>query len=186
MAGSELLLFGDSITFAWPMPMRETGRRVHSGIPGETSLDMLRRFDADVLARSPRNLQIMAGTNDVAENGGPYDERTTVAAIAVMAERAAVTGATVLIASVPPAGTIFWSPAIDAAARIRSLNHALAVAARGAGARFVDYHPVLADADGAMRSALADDGVHPNGAGYAAMETVLGEALAEIRRRSST
>jgi lysophospholipase L1-like esterase len=44
---------------------------------------------------------------------------------------------------------------------------------------YVDYHPVLATPEGAMKPGLASDGVHPTSAGYAAMRPV---ALDAIRR----
>ena len=47
---------------------------------------------------------------------------------------------------------------------------------------YVDYHAVLNNGHGAFKAALADDGVHPNAAGYALMrplaDTAVGKALA--------
>ena len=61
---------------------------------------------------------------------------------------------------------------------IRALNAWARAYAAQAGATWVDYTPALATPAGAMRPGLADDGVHPTGAGYDAMAAVLEPVLA--------
>ena len=133
---------------------------------------MLLRFMADVVALKPRIVHILAGTNDIAGNTGPISERATLDNLQAMAMLARASGIGVLLGNMPPAAAFWWQPGFDPRPRIRSLNAAIAEAVSW-GVAVVDYHAALAKNDGAMRKAFADDGVHPNASGYAAMERVL-------------
>jgi lysophospholipase L1-like esterase len=42
---------------------------------------------------------------------------------------------------------------------------------------YADYYSVLRDSQGGFKSELADDGVHPNRAGYAVMDPIAREAV---------
>jgi len=77
VAGStrpRVVFMGDSITENWALadPGFFDGKIVNRGISGQTSPQMLVRFRADVVALRPRIVHILAGTNDVAGNTGPY------------------------------------------------------------------------------------------------------------------
>jgi len=168
----EVVFFGDSITENW-VPgdpgLFAGGRFVGRGIGGQTSAQMLVRFHADVVALRPRTVHIMAGTNDIAGNGGVTSETAYQDNIRAMVEIARAHRIRVVLASVPPAARFFWRPEVKPADQIRRLNAWLRDYARREGLRFVDYHAPLATADGGMRPEFAIDGVHPNRQGYAAM-----------------
>ena len=180
----DVVFLGDSITEGWatahPAFFSAGSGRVCRGIGGQTTPQMLLRTMADVVALHPRAVHILGGTNDIAGNTGamtPAATRDNLQAMAVIAQRA---GIRVLVASIPPAASYWWRPAIQPRQAIRMLNQALASDVRALGATWVDYTPALATADGAMRTSCSDDGVHPNAAGYDAMEAVLQPLLREV------
>lgn len=171
----EVVFLGDSITENWVRgdpALFADGRVVGRGIGGQTSAQMLVRFHADVVALRPRAVHIMAGTNDVAGNGGVTSEAAFQNNIMAMVEIARVHDIEVVLASLPPAARFFWRPEVRPARQIQRLNAWLRDYARRERLRFVDYHPALATPEGGMRSEFAIDGVHPNRDGYAAMRTL--------------
>lgn len=168
----DVVFLGDSITENWARadPTLFDGVTVVGrGIGGQTSGQMLARFRADVIALHPRVVHIMAGTNDVAGNGGPTSPDAYKDNIKSMVDLARANGIEVVLASMPPADRFFWQPAIQPAARIAELNSWLERFAADAGLRFIDYHTPLGNGRGGMRSDYAIDGVHPNRDAYAVM-----------------
>ena len=84
---------GDSITEGWgaARPDFWTAGRVNRGISGQTTPQMLIRFEADVIALHPRVVHILAATNDIAGNTGPtspQDARNNIMAMASLAKAA--------------------------------------------------------------------------------------------------
>ncbi len=175
----ELVLFGDSITEGWASQVPELfgTRIVGRGISGQTTAQMLVRFQADVLALKPRRVQIMAGTNDVAGNLGPTSETGWQNNIKSMVELARAHGIEPVLASIPPADHFGWKPGMKPAAQIQRLNAWLRDYAQKNGLVYVDYYAVLVGEGGALKPALGEDGVHPNAAGYAVMRPLLDRLL---------
>ena len=175
-----VVFLGDSITEGWNSldPGFFSNDTLDRGISGQTSAQMLVRFRADVLDLHPALVHIMAGTNDVAGNTGPTSLAIVQGNIATMVELARAHGIGVVLASIPPAARFGWYPSLRPAATIVTLNNWL----RGYAARehlvYVDYHSALADHAGGLRATLADDGVHPNAAGYAVMRPLAEHAIA--------
>ncbi len=176
-----VVFMGDSITDNWINLDKAfwTGGRVDRGISGQTTSQMLIRFRQDVIDLHPLAVHIMAGTNDVAGNTGATTMAAVTGNIQSMAELARANGIRVILASVPPAAALPWSPDKKPVPQIAALNAWIRSYAARNRFTWVDYHPVLATRDGAMRPGLASDGVHPTAAGYAAMDPV---ALDAIRR----
>ncbi|MBS0373798.1 MAG: hypothetical protein JSR73_04420 [Proteobacteria bacterium] len=168
---ARVVFLGDSITEGWARepPLAGDPHFVGRGIGGQTAPQMLVRFRADVIELRPRLVHLMAGTNDVAENLGPESDDEVLGALESMAELARAHGIAVLIASIPPAADFPWRPGLQPTARLRRLNERLRAYAARTGIGFVDYWPVLATAEGALRPEYSADGVHPNAAGYRAM-----------------
>ncbi|HET9018711.1 MAG TPA: GDSL-type esterase/lipase family protein [Acetobacteraceae bacterium] len=178
---ARVVLMGDSITDFWRQGAPGLFRHgvVDRGISGQTSSQMLVRFWPDVIALHPRIVQILAGTNDIAGNTGPTSERQYEQNIEAMVELAQARHIRVLLGSIPPAVSFWWTPhPYRPAAQIRRLNGWLRRYARARGAGFVDYYAALATPAGAFRRDLSNDGVHPNRAGYRVMTALLRRALA--------
>ncbi len=184
-----VVLMGNSITEMWPVrnPHLFTSNPdiVGRGISGQTSYQMLLRFSNDVIALHPKIAVISAGTNDIAENTGKYDEERTMANIKAMADLARANGIRPVLACVLPAGGFKWRPDIkDAMEKIQSLNGRIKEYAVANGIYFVDYYTPMVNSDHtAMNPAFAIDspGVHPNSDGYDIMEIMLLKTLKEVQ-----
>lgn len=180
------VLMGNSITENWfeihPRFFTENGI-VGRGISGQVSSQMLVRFRQDVINLRPQIVVINCGTNDIAENIGPYDEDMTMDNIQSMTELATNNGITVILSSVLPCNGFQWNSAIkDASAKIQKLNRRIKDYALSRGLYYIDYYPSMAMDNGAMNPAYTFDGVHPNGAGYDIMERMLNEALSSMTK----
>lgn len=176
----DVVMMGDSITENWARanPQFIDGAHiVGRGIGGQTSGQMLVRFQADVIALKPRSVHIMAGTNDIAGNGGPTSPDAYRNNIMSMTELARANGVEVILAAIPPASRFFWNPGLTPGPRIAELNAWIKAYAAKEGLRFIDYGPSLADDHQGLRSDYGVDGVHPNRAAYAVMERLASSAL---------
>lgn len=185
-----VVLMGDSITEIWPdrhPAFFENPDYVGRGISGQVSAQMLVRFRQDVIDLHPAVVVINAGTNDVAENQGPYEEDFTLGNIISMTELAQANGIAVVLTSVLPAAGFRWRPAItDAADKIASLNARIRAYAEAKGIPYVDYYSamVVDDASRALNPAFTNDGVHPVAAGYEVMEPLLVQAIGEALKNA--
>jgi lysophospholipase L1-like esterase len=179
-APPRVVFIGDSITENWIAlaPALFAGGNFNRGIGGQTSPQLLVRFYQDVVRLKPKVVHIMVGTNDLAGNTGPTAPDQYTDMIRAMADIAAANQIAVILGSIPPTSGFPWKPGIAPAAQIIELNRWLRDYARVKGLVFADYYAVLADPQGAMKPAFTGDGVHPNAAGYAAMEPVARAALA--------
>lgn len=173
----DVVFMGNSITEGWVKIHPEfftvnnyTGR----GISGQTSSQMLLRFQNDVVALKPKLVVINAGTNDIAQNTGIYDQDFTFNNIKAMADIAQSNGIKVIIASVLPAAGFPWRKEItDAPQKVDALNSRLKQYANSKKFIFIDYNTAMRDEKGGMREGLAKDGIHPNAGGYTIMESVI-------------
>lgn len=178
-----VVLMGDSITEEW-LRLRpdffSSNGYVGRGISGQVSAQMLVRFRQDVINLKPAVVVINAGTNDVAENQGPYSEDFAFGNIVSMTELARANGIAVVLTSVLPAAKFSWRPAItDAADKIAALNVRIKAYAEEQRIPYVDYYApmVVADSSRALNPVYSKDGVHPVVAGYQVMEPLVCEAI---------
>ena len=181
------VFMGDSITDAWP---GQTGdffvknSLIGRGIGGQTSAQMLLRFTPDVIALKPVVVHILAGTNDVAENLDPYDFGATTNNLMAMATMAAANNIRVVMGSVPPATSFAWRPSLgNRADKIQTLNAWIKSYCAANGCTYADYWPALHDGNGGLKPELGLDSVHPNAAGYTAMNPI---AMAAVDKAMST
>ena len=175
-----VVFMGDSITEYWLRgdPQLFSDEVLDRGISGQTTQQMLLRFYDDVIALRPQTVHIMAGTNDVAGNTGPTSPANFQHNIMAMVELARAHHIRVVIGSIPPAAEFFWQPAIRPAATIVALNTWLKSYCAQQHIRYVDYYPLLADAQGGLKSGYSNDGVHPDKDGYAQMRALALRAIA--------
>ena len=175
----KVVFLGNSITDNWARmrPDFFSGNSfVGRVISGQTSSQFLVRFRQDVVGLSPSAVIINAGTNDVAENTGPYNEDVTFGNIQSMVEIARANNIKVILSTVLPTSEFGWNKAItDAPQKIAGLNKRLRKYAADNKIPFVDYFtPLVADDGISLNPAYTTDGVHPTDAGYVVMEqTVL-------------
>jgi lysophospholipase L1-like esterase len=182
-AGEQRVVFlGDSIADAWG---RHHGKffpgkpYINRGISGQTTPQMLVRFQQDVIALHPSVVVILAGTNDVAENTEPEPIEAIENNFLSMVTLAEANGIRVVLSSVLPATHFNWHPEIQGGAeKIRILNAWLQQFCADHGLVFLNYYPELVNDEGGMRKELSTDGyVHPNDASYAIMEPMAQAAI---------
>jgi len=168
----QVVFMGDSITEFWKLASPGFFRAgvLDRGISGQTTGQMVLRFQADVIALHPKVVHILAGTNDAAGNTGPQRPVDVENNLRTMVELAGVHHIRVVLGTVPPADRFFWQKGLDPRARIAELNAWIRRYAARHRLGLVDYHAVLATPDGAFADTLSNDGVHPNRTGYATME----------------
>lgn len=173
-----VVFFGNSITELWadnyPAYFKANGY-IGRGIGGQTSYQYLIRYRQDVIDLKPDLVVIGCGTNDIAENAGPYSEDRTMGNLQTMVELAEANGIRPVLTSCLPAESMFWNKSVsDAMGKIRSLNKRIEAYARAKGLDYVDYFSALLSADGkGMNPEYTTDGVHPNAAGYRVMQRVI-------------
>ena len=177
-----LVFIGDSLTQGWveQVPAFFSGRPyVGRGISGQVTRQMRARFQQDVLDLAPAVVVILAGTNDIAANDGPYSPAATHDNLAAMAAAAKAKGIRVVIGSVLPAIDFPWRPGLKPAKKIVALNKYLRKLAQREGYGWIDYYDPLVDAKGGLSAEYSPDGVHPNVAGYAVMAPLAEKAIAD-------
>jgi lysophospholipase L1-like esterase len=179
---NRVVFFGDSITDIWKLADSFPGKPyVNRGISGQTTPQMLVRFRQDVIDLHPKVVVILAGTNDIAGNTGPMRNEDIEANFESLAELARVHDIRVVYSSVLPVHN-YTERAKDffaqrPPARILALNAWLKDYCAKNGIVYLDYFSALVDDKGMLKKELADDGLHPNAAGYKIMAPLAEAAI---------
>lgn len=172
------VLFGDSITDAWPRQDPDffnENNLVGRGISGQTTTQILCRMREDVVNLRPKYVVILAGINDIAINDGHApDVRRAVENIKAMCDIAKANKIKPVICSLLPSYRIGWRPSItDAAEKVAEFNALLKAYAKENKIAFADYYTLFADENNHMPEKYSKDTVHPNIEGYRLMESCL-------------
>ncbi len=177
----KVIFMGNSIVEGWAgidKPFFGDNNYLGRGISGQTSQQMLLRFRDDVINLYPKAVVINAGTNDIAENTGPYNADFTFSNIISMAQLAEANGIIPILSSVLPADEFIWRKELgNPSAKIIQLNGRLKAFAQQNNWVYLDYHSKLANERGGLDPKLAEDGVHPTLYAYKIMEGVAEEAV---------
>ena len=171
-----IILFGDSITQFWSdfdPEFFKTHSLLNKGISGQTTTEMVDRFDNDVINYQPKKVVILAGINDIAENNGPIALDAILHNIQIMVNKADQHNIDVILCSLLPANRFYWNPKIQPAEKVMELNSLLKNYAKLNAIKFVDYFPSMVDATNVLLNHYGSDGVHPNSEGYINMKTIL-------------
>ena len=186
---NRVVFFGDSITDSWHLDEYFPGKPyVNRGIGGQTTPQMLVRFRQDVINLQPKVVIILAGTNDIAGNTGPMRIEDIEADLASLADLARANGIHVIYSSILPVHN-YTERSKDFFAqrspeKILILNNWLKnyCATAFNGCTYLDYFSAMIDEKGLLKKDLANDGLHPNAAGFKIMapmaEAAIEKALA--------
>ena len=181
-----IVMMGNSITEFWEELHPQFFKNhalVGRGISGQVSSQMLARFRQDVINLKPRIVVINCGTNDIAENNGPYDEDITMDNIKSMTELALANGIKVILSSVLPTDRFIWNPGVARVVeKIQHLNLRIKDYCDIMHLPYIDYYNSMASDDYSMIKHFTDDGVHPSSAGYDVMEAKLLDTLETVNQ----
>jgi lysophospholipase L1-like esterase len=177
-----VVFFGDSITDGWRLNEYFPGRDfVNRGISGQVTGEMLGRMKADVIDLQPAAVLLLAGTNDIARGTPLSAIENNLVMIADLAETYKIKP---MFASVLPVSDYHKdvNPRNEMTrahppAAILELNRWIEAFCKQRHYPYVDYFTPLVDASGQIKTDLADDGLHPNAAGYRIMAPVAMGAL---------
>lgn len=175
-----VVFMGNSIIEGW-VQMRPQfflqNSFVGKGVSGQTTPQMLARFQRDVIDLGPTVVVILAGTNDIAGNTGPMTLEMILANIQSMAEIAEANGIKVIICSVLPAYDYPWNPGVSPDKKIPALNEMIKVYTMERGYVYLDFFSAMADERDGLPKKYAEDEVHPTLAGYKVMEPMVKSAI---------
>ena len=174
---------GDSITEFWSALCPEffAGKPyINRGISGQTTPQMLIRFRADVIALKPTIVVLLAGANDIAGNTGPSTLEMILDNIISMAELAKANQIEMILCSLLPAYDFPWKTGSFPAEKIVTFNAMLKNYADANEILYLDYYSAMVDERKGLKTAYADDGVHPNKTGYEVMGPIVEEALVNV------
>ena len=177
----EVVFMGNSITDNWAYfhpDFFSSHNFCGRGISGQTSAQMLVRFNDDVIDLHPKAVVIMAGTNDVAHNEYWVSPERVVDNIVAMCNQAQANGIVPIISSIPPCSEFPWRKEIKKPGQtIVDINKSLKAYADANGIVYLDYHSALTDENLGLPKTLSDDGCHPLPDTYFTMEEMVLEAI---------
>lgn len=185
---SRVVFFGDSITDGWHLDQYFPGKGyINRGISGQTTSQMLVRFQQDVVNLKAAVVVVLAGTNDIAGNTGPISIEDIEANYAALADLARAHGIHLIFSSVTPVND--YTPesqnfyAQRSPAKILALNAWLKNYCSANGLVYLDYFSAMVDDRGLLRKDLAADGLHPDDAGYRIMAPLADAAVKQAQAR---
>lgn len=177
-----VVFYGDSITDAWGNGANKASffpgkPYLDRGISGQTTPQMLIRFQQDVVALHPAAVVILAGTNDIAGNTGVETLEMVEDNMRSMAAIAKENRIKLILSSVLPVDDYAWRRGLQPAEKVRALNEWMKDFCTSSGCTYLDYYTPLATSAGAMKPGLSKDGVHPTAEGYAVMAPLAQAAI---------
>ncbi|MBF6642087.1 SGNH/GDSL hydrolase family protein [Flavobacterium sp. J49] len=178
--GKSIVFMGDSITEFWKTTSPSffaSNPFIDRGISGQTTSQMVLRFEQDVINLKPNTVVILAGINDIAENTGPMTLEAIFNNIKSMTKSAKANKIKVVLCSVLPANHFYWNTKIMPADKVIALNKMIKDYAQKNKITYVDYYSAMVDSKKGLLHKYGEDGVHPNLEGYKTMESILLKAL---------
>ena len=123
---SEVVFFGDSRAQQWPAPQAGRLRFLNRGLFGQTTEQVLHRYESQVRPLHPKIVVLQAGINDLKAIGIFPNRRDEIVAdckrnLHEIIDRATADGSRVIVTTIFPTGSVppqrwaYWSPQIDAA-----------------------------------------------------------------------
>ena len=179
---NRVVFLGDSITDGWRLNEYFPSKPyVNRGIGGQITGEMLGRMKADVIDLRPSVVIILAGTNDIARGVAVSTIKNTLSMIADLAVSNRIKP---ILASILPVSDYHKDvdPSYEMTktrppATILEINAWLREMCRQRGFTYVDYFAATVDDNGFLKAEFANDGLHPNAAGYRVMGPVAQAAV---------
>ncbi len=105
-----------------PIPPSLATGRINRGISGQTSAQMLLRFQADVVALKPRVVHLLTGGNDIAGNAGLTSEQVVKDNVIAMVTLARANDIKVVLGSITPIERVWWAPDLRPGGQVKQFN----------------------------------------------------------------
>lgn len=179
----DVVFIGNSITDFWAKNFPEffyENKYIGRGISGQTTEQMLARFQQDVVELHPKIVVILAGINDIAQNNGPISNESILRNIKSMCDIARANGIKPVLCSILPCDYIVWRKDLEPAIVVKKLNILIESYAQSMGFPYVDYYSAMATHKGALKPQFTMDRCHPNGEGYKVMISIIQNTLKHI------
>lgn len=186
-SSTNVVFFGDSRAEQWPFPTNIDGFSfVNFGINGQTSTQVLQRFDRQVLPLRPKIIVVQVGINDLKAIPLFPDRKTSIIAncknnIKEIVTRSRSLGATVILTTIFPVGKVplvrqpFWSSDIDRAIlEVNSYIYSL----QAPNAIVLDSYALLAENG---KNKYQRDTLHLNATGYEILNKELTNMLTKLQ-----
>ncbi|MDZ7263756.1 MAG: GDSL-type esterase/lipase family protein [candidate division KSB1 bacterium] len=179
-----VVFFGSSSVDGWNLaqdfPMIPFLNR---GIGGETSRQMVFRFQPDVIKLKPHAVIIFLGScNDFWPDKQmlPAETKSNLIKMARLAKR---NGIQLAVGAISPVND--YLPGKDFIAshpvgEVQALNNWIKKFCQENGYYFVDFYSAVADSNGKLTSEFTEDGMHCNALGYAQWKPVVIQALKDL------
>lgn len=175
--GAKVVFAGNSICAIWPKSdpdLFAPGMVINTGVGGETSRQILARFDKDVIRKGPDIVVIISPlTNDIAQNEGPVTQQQMVDNVEEMIRMSQAAGAVTLLANNLPCAYFFWKPDMHPEKEFVEVNSKLRELAAANNCEYIDLHTLLRDDNDAFNPLYTYDGCHPNADGFAEMRQAI-------------
>jgi lysophospholipase L1-like esterase len=161
----------------WLMKAHPEWEVINQGVNAERSDVIAARFEADVIAKKPAVVVIIAGVNDVYQGRPAQHVKDQLAA---MYQRAHAAGIRVVAGTIIPYNTA----SADQNARMKDINDWIRAQARAdPGVIVVDTRAAVAAPGDPNKLASSPDGLHPDAAGYRKMAEAIAPAITQALRR---
>lgn len=182
-----LILFGDSRVSMWsPEPKIDRVQVINRGISGETTAQLIARYQQDVIELSPDVIVIQAGINDLVAAGVLPEKSELILKsikrnLVTLVERGKASGAKVVLMTIirpsdPPwYRRLVWSGSI--VALVNKTNNFIRNLPKQYPVKILDIDNVLYREPEEFTELYATDTLHVNSAAYAAINMALIEFI---------
>lgn len=162
-----VVFIGDSLTARWDLETYFPGKAyVNKGVSGETSTQVLARFQADVIALHPDEVLILIGINDIMRGTLLDTVESNISAMVSAAKSAGIKPIVCTVLPVGPSIAAYNTQIVMLDTWIRSQQVTVS-----------DYYSAIQQG-GMLPSALTiGDDLHVNAAGYTVMSGVVSQVI---------
>jgi len=185
---NSVILFGDSRVETWtPLPALPGKNVINAGVTGETTSEMRRRFEKDVLRLHPQTVIIQAGMNDLTASltrniPAPQQLRDRmIENLEYFVSTLRAADSRVILTSIIPnqdlnlLRKLFWHP--DLRQSVSNANRQLQALAQKHQAIWLDINDVFITPDNKVRTELYRDTLHVKAPAYAQVNGLIGEVF---------